>query len=176
MKATQTAIVLAGLCAALFTSCRKSDYMTADNPNATTATTKAGDNGTAYLKFNSGSMAVTEFTIKSGERYLADMGPRVLSLTDPILKSAANMDAGYYDNLVSVLKLDNVNGSFPLQLKGQMNMITPEGVNASVPVEFIMTMPLHATATSGPVMIEGGSTVLNVLNLQLERSEERRVG
>jgi hypothetical protein len=169
MKATSTVILMAGICAATFSACKKSDYMT---PNASTSnaqTMRLDDGSTVNLKFDAASMNTTAVTVYANGRGMADLGGlRELNLNAPAMETGLALRAGNYDNLVTDLKLaSGANVPF-LHLRGTMSAVNgDEAMGRSV--DFLINTPMEVKASSGAINVTTKTTFMELLNLHLDR-------
>jgi hypothetical protein len=174
MKLTSTVILMAGICAATFSACKKSDYMT---PNATTATaqgsgqtTRLNDGTMVNLKFDAASMNTTAVTVYANGRGMADMGGlRELNLYAPVMESGLAVRAGNYENLVTDIKLAPGTNMPFLHLRGNMSAITDGDQAMGRGIDFLISTPMQVQANSGVITVTSKTTFMDLLNLHLEK-------
>lgn len=170
MKTTQTVVLAAALCSALFTSCRKSDYVGPDGVSTTPQTARAANNDEATLQFNSGMMSTSLITVQSDGRYLADLGGlRNWDMLHPIAEGGLKL-SGAYDNLVTNVRLAADRQGMPvMHLMGTMTMVDGGDQNMGRTVDLTITSPMNLTANSGAIKLTDGTNMPDLLNLHLDR-------
>jgi len=174
MKTTRTVILMAGICAAMFSACKKSDYMT---PDASTAvaqgngqTTRLSDGSTVNLKFDVASMNTTAVTVYANGHGMADLGGlRQLNLYAPVMETGMTLREGNYENLVTVLKLAQGSSAPFLHLRGTMSAMEDGDQGMARSVDFLISTPMQVQANSGAINVTSKTTFMELLNLHLDK-------
>jgi hypothetical protein len=172
MKATSTVILMAGICAAMFSACKKSDYMTPDASTATTSgqTTRLSDGSTVNLKFDAAAMNTTAVTVYANGHGMADMGGlRQVNLYAPVMETGLALRAGNYDNLVTDLKLAEGSNVPFLHLRGRMSANDDGDQMMGRSIDFLVSTPMQVKANSGVISVTSKTTFMELLNLHLDR-------
>lgn len=173
MKATRTAVMMAGVCTLIFSACKKSDYMSPDGPAGTVQTTsnaKTSDNSNASLMFKSGMINTTSLTVQADGRYMADAGGlRHWDLNAPLMQSGLMLKAGSYDNMVTTLRMAANDETPFIHLTGLVVVTTDGDQKMARTVDFILNTPDQLVANSGPIKLTDNTSLTDLLNLKLDR-------
>jgi hypothetical protein len=162
---------MAGLCASVFSACKKSDYMpdnaAAATQNVQSARTTADGNGS--LMFKSGSLTTTALTVQFNGQTLMDAGGlRTWDMFGSLVKAGLDLRPGTYDNLVTTFKMMPNNDHPFIHLNGMLTLSLTSGEeNMARMVDFTMTTPLELRANSGLITFSQTTTMIDLLNLQL---------
>jgi hypothetical protein len=173
MKATKSILVLGALATTLFTACTKSEYITPDGQNMTTQNAREADGSNMKLTFKTASMSFSTIHVKSGEKYLADLGgTHTWNMFSPLSTSGLKLAAGSYENLLTTIYLTPMNGAASLHLLGDLSMITGGDQMTGRRVDFAINSPMTVKANSGAINLSESTNMLELLNLRLDRLGE----